>query len=137
MKISYALAALVAMFCIAGIVSAQTDVTGTIGTQEGISGVVIDPATNFPLVPGATTNTGTVTATVYSNHLVSPTCTSTDGFKNAAGHKLATLGITADSSSPALPHMFGASGTYIWDLSQVVTLDDPAGLYTAIIEVTV
>jgi len=142
MKISYAIAALVAMVCMASIVIAtpppplpsnEATVTGTITGTQGIDSVVVTP-NPFPLAQGA--NSGTVAVAVHGNQVVTVTVSApnfalTASPFTALGHPIV---FTDSNTWPAYP---GTTHTYSFGMSQAVTLDDPAGAYSTTVTASI
>jgi hypothetical protein len=148
MKISYALAALVAMLCMAGIVSAdQVIVSGTLGgsfTWGGISMANPSPFATLHVTTSTVTNTeaGTTSATsntiwhvdVTSSH--NPMTSSTGALGNkmqitstndAINTGAQDLDATMHFPFPGIVN--GASGTKNFALSQLVTMADAPDTY--------
>ena len=137
MKISYALAALLAiMFCMAGIVSASTTTVTVTGTNSAT--ITFSPAPASPplnLVPGNTAS-GSVTIAGQANcaFTIVPTTAGLSLNGKAVTFLASPLSVTPNPATISPAPMDGWSKTF--SLSQPVAFSDPVGSYSGTITFT-
>ncbi|VVB64042.1 Uncharacterised protein [uncultured archaeon] len=125
MKISYILAALVAMLCLAGF-AAATDVTVTGSVSSVLRDVSVTPATisGVILTPGTTVAVGTITVSGTTN---GATITATsDGFVPALGANLKVNDVNFPQTYDAAFDPDTGSFTKTLVLTQYVSFSDAA-----------
>jgi len=135
MKISYALVALVAMLCMAGMASAQTPVQGTVGAAKSvpIPTATVDFGAMSPLTSPAN---AVLTVTGNANVPVSITATST-GLVPSMATLMTIDGNVCTTGSTQVITPTGGVITANFALSQEVAWADGTGSHSGTIIVTI
>ena len=136
MKISYAIVALVAMLCMAGIVSASTTTVTVTGTDSAT--ITLAQAGTVPpltLVPGNTaTGSATIGGQANCAFTIVPTTAGLSLDGKAVTFLAGPLSVTPNPATISPAPMDGWSKTF--SLSQPVAFSDPVGSYSGTITFT-